>query len=386
MGGVGHGPVDRGGPVLHRWKAFIASLAPYDVHASRRVGAWILALFAATLLIGTLAVPVPTILVVSIGCLLPIVLSSGAVLLLRVRSAVGPLLLLFSLAGVGMITALNLVTHDASAGAQVALCAPVMLAGSQLRPVGALITLAAAVGAEAICVLTLEQLHSAITDLAYVSSTLITITLLLVAASRRQHRLVVRLQEQAAVDPLTGLVTRRVLDDATAVALSSASSHEGTAMLLIDVDHFKTVNDTHGHPVGDDALTHVARILRPTFARDAVISRIGGDEFAVLLAGCDLATATAQAVELTRAVRDQPLQLPTSELRLSVSVGIGFASRNGLDLRQLYAAADASLYRAKQTGRGRVGAPSSEPDPAAVPAPRLPERLGRRDVLEPPIA
>jgi len=82
------------------------------------------------------------------------------------------------------------------------------------------------------------------------------------------------LERQAAVDSLTGLVTRRVLDDALASALSASASDRGTALVLVDVDRFESINDGHGHPVGDDALVHLARVLTGTVrAGDAVVSR-----------------------------------------------------------------------------------------------------------------
>ena len=85
-----------------------------------------------------------------------------------------------------------------------------------------------------------------------------TTTALLVFAGERNDQLIALLQQQAAVDPLTGLLTRRVLDSAAAWALHGSGSQQGTALLLIDLDHFERVNDVHGHPAGDSVLSAIA--------------------------------------------------------------------------------------------------------------------------------
>lgn len=370
MGGSGQrgaesGPGARPDEVAPGW------FEPYDPHSACRVAAAIMTLFAGSLFVGTAYVPVPAVFSVSVGYTVPIVLLCCAALLLRVKALAGPLLLIVSLFGVAVILALNLLTHDASAGAQIALCAPVMFAASQLRPAGGLITLVAALVCEAVFLLLLVPANQALPDIGYVTSTLITMALLLISAGRRQNRLLTRLEQQVAVDPLTGLVTRRVLDAAATSALRDATVGAGTAMLVLDVDHFKAVNDTYGHPVGDDALIHIATVLRERIRGDAVISRLGGDELAVLLPRCDLGAGLDRARDVMRAVSGRPLPLRASELPLTVSIGVGYATGNGLELRELYAAADASLYQAKRAGRGRVGPPNLIRTPRdAVPPPR----------------
>jgi diguanylate cyclase (GGDEF)-like protein len=205
-------------------------------------------------------------------------------------------------------------------------------------------------------VLTLQPIDAALTDLVYVGCTLITLSFLVVRAVDRQDELVEQLQQQAAVDPLTGLVTRRVLDEAAEVALSAGESDDGTALLLLDIDYFKSVNDTHGHPAGDLALQHVAAVLAKNTRPDAVICRIGGDEIALLLPGCPADIAVTRAEQLRAAVGASPLALPGGAvLGLSVSLGIGFVDAGDRRLRDLYASADLSLYDAKRSGRNRVG-------------------------------
>ena len=196
----------------------------------------------------------------------------------------------------------------------------------------------------------------ALTDFVFVSTTLVMIAGLLTTAGIRQDRLVAQLQQQAAIDPLTGLVTRRVLDDALQCALTGATSTLGTALVLVDLDHFKRVNDTHGHPIGDDVLAHAATLLRERAGPDCVVGRIGGDEMAVLIPGCSPAQARRCAEDLAATVRCRPLPLPDGEqVTISASIGLAHAPQGSSSLRDLYAAADASLYAAKHAGRDRVG-------------------------------
>ena len=258
-------------------------------------------------------------------------------------------------AGIVVIAALDLVTDDPSAGGQVFFCYPVLYAASLLAARVAYACLAVSIAAEAVVTLALQPLHPALTDLGYVGATLATVTLLVVRATDRQQDLVQALQRQAAVDPLTGLVTRRVLDDAAQSALTASESLGGTALLLVDIDHFKRVNDTYGHPAGDAALQHVAQVLSRVARPDTVICRIGGDEIAGLLPGCPAQVAHGRAEQMIEAVRANPLTLPDGTLlALSVSLGVGYVE-GGLGLRELYASADHSLYGAKGAGRDRVG-------------------------------
>ena len=157
------------------------------------------------------------------------------------------------------------------------------------------------------------------------------------------------------MDALTGLVNRRAFDDALGTTLHLPDA-AGTALLLIDVDAFKTVNDQHGHPVGDALLIHLAGVLRDQIrAEDAVLSRLGGDELAVLLPDCPVDVANRRAQQLLTAVHAAPLELPDGTLlALSISVGVAHVTEATDDLEALYHAADAALYDAKRAGRGRV--------------------------------
>ena len=260
--------------------------------------------------------------------------------------------------GILLVAALDLATADASAAGQVFFCFPVLYAAAQLRPPAAYAAMALAVAADAVVAVSLLPPLAAGTDVVYVGVTLVTMTVLLVRAGQRQDRLTAELRRQAAIDPLTGLVTRRVLDDAAECALSS--SDVGTVLVLADVDHFKAINDTYGHPVGDAALVHLAEILAAHSRPQDVVSRLGGDEVALLLPGCSAWTGTVRAGRIVRAVRDTPLLTEFGTIPMSISAGVAHAPRDAGDLRSLYAAADSTLYEAKRAGRGRVGTPTAE--------------------------
>ncbi|MCO7219156.1 GGDEF domain-containing protein [Klenkia sp. PcliD-1-E] len=272
------------------------------------------------------------------------------------------LLALVPLLGAVALNVLNWITADTSAAAQVFAVLPVLWAASQLRPPAAWVVAGFSGVANAVLVLHLEPLDRAVPDAVFVAATLVLATALLVHAGNRQERLVARLREQAAVDPLTGLVTRPVLDAAVARELSGVPVR-GTAMVLVDVDRFKAVNDRYGHPVGDDTLRHLGRVLRDAVRDgDAVVGRLGGDELAVLLTGCPTEVAERRAADLVSAVRAHPLLLEDgTELPLTISVGVAQVPAHATDARALYAAADRALYVAKRRGRDQACSAGSAP-------------------------
>ncbi len=332
------------------------ALGPRHIRPARR---WAAAFTAAGALVThTFAVLAPGPLspfslegIVSMAMLL---LVAGLMLLPEPKAAA--LCVLTPLLGVFCIALLDVVTKDASAAAQIFFCLPVLFAATQLRTPGAILVTASAVAGHGVVTLSVLPFQMGLTDLVYVGTTLALTAGLLSRAGVTNDRLITRLRQQAAIDPLTGLVTRRVLDDACRAAISSAGMRSGTALILMDVDLFKSVNDTHGHPVGDDALTHIAAVLAEYSRANDVIARMGGDEIAVLLPGCTYRVAVRRAEEFVAAVRDTPLVLGSGlSLQLSVSAGVAHASDGRGEVRELYAAADAALYVAKHAGRGRVG-------------------------------
>ena len=271
------------------------------------------------------------------------------------------------LVGIVGVVVLDIETSDAGLTGQIFFSLPVLYAAVHLRVPGTILITAAAVAGEAVVVSMLLPFEEALTDLAFMGGTLILMGSVLARAMVVQDRLVEKLRLHAAIDPLTGLVTRRVLDDAVG-AISRATSQLGTALVLIDIDKFKTINDTHGHAVGDDALVHIAAALSARCGSNDVLARMGGDELAVLMPGCSHEDALGRAQDLVRTIRDKPLTLPDGrKLSLSISAGVAHAQQHTGTTRDLYVSADAALYDAKRTGRGRVGNMLT-PEPQSAPA------------------
>jgi diguanylate cyclase (GGDEF)-like protein/PAS domain S-box-containing protein len=163
-----------------------------------------------------------------------------------------------------------------------------------------------------------------------------------------------RLREQAITDSLTGLFNRRHFTDLAHKELARARRHRHpTSLLMVDIDHFKQVNDRFGHPVGDTVLRRLAELLRAVVRAEDTAARVGGEEFALLLPRTDLEAGQLLAERIRNAARDNDKLLPDGE-RLTLSLGLVVSSEGSDQLDRLYAAADAQLYRAKQAGRDRV--------------------------------
>ncbi len=162
------------------------------------------------------------------------------------------------------------------------------------------------------------------------------------------------LRHQALHDALTGLPNRALLHARVAAALGAApDAPRPLALLLLDLDHFKEVNDTFGHERGDGLLCEVADRLRHVVRAGDTVARLGGDEFVVLLPGADAAGATRVAADI-RAVLDAPLRVEGQVLRVGASVGIALGPAHGADGTTLLRRADVAMYAAKRarTGHG----------------------------------
>jgi diguanylate cyclase (GGDEF)-like protein len=164
------------------------------------------------------------------------------------------------------------------------------------------------------------------------------------------------LDRLSRVDPLTGLGNRRQFDESLHREWTRARrGGAGLALLMIDVDHFKLLNDSFGHPVGDQRLRTIADALAGCATRAAdVVARYGGEEFAAIVPGVTLAQAAMLAETMRSAIERLALPSPAPGGRVTVSIGIGHSARPGAnDPAALLAAADAALYDAKQGGRNR---------------------------------
>ena len=167
-----------------------------------------------------------------------------------------------------------------------------------------------------------------------------------------------RTREEAMLDPLTGLLNRKGFDQRLQALLSQApDSRESHCLLMLDIDHFKRVNDTHGHLMGDRVIQGLGEILRTSVTHPShAVARYGGEEFAIVLPNTSRAEAT-QIAETIRA-RTKAMKLrnrSTQEVVLTVTISSGITTlRQGDDAHSLIARADAALYASKKGGRDRV--------------------------------
>jgi two-component system, cell cycle response regulator len=164
-----------------------------------------------------------------------------------------------------------------------------------------------------------------------------------------------QLRFQAAHDLLTGTWNRGAILETLHRELERAARAESAVgILLLDVDHFKTVNDTHGHLTGDGVLREVTqRIIKAARAYDSV-GRYGGEEFLIVLPGCSRGQIQQSGERIRSAVDCGPILVNGSEVPVTVSIGAAVATRGTTSETEMLAAADAALYRAKEIGRNRT--------------------------------
>jgi diguanylate cyclase (GGDEF)-like protein len=206
------------------------------------------------------------------------------------------------------------------------------------------------------------------------------ITVASVMAARNQ--LLLGLQHMATHDPLTDLLNRRAFSDTAGKQISAAARlKQPVAFLMLDIDHFKSINDTYGHGAGDQVLSKLAGSMRSGLREDDVLGRLGGEEFAVLLAGCPPEQATVIAERVRSIFATTIVDLYDGRrVTATVSIGLAIAEAAPSSLESLMLAADNALYVAKSTGRNCVvrAAPDTAIRIAATPPCfSLPEGLER---------
>lgn len=170
---------------------------------------------------------------------------------------------------------------------------------------------------------------------------------------KRQEALV---WQQARVDALTGLPNRRALRERIdrALAQRAVRGDEELAVMFVDLDHFKEVNDSLGHDVGDALLGQVAQRLQACMPPGGVVARMGGDEFTVLLAAADAAAAAEQVGRDMLAALSATFDVGGERVYVSASIGVSLAPRDGVEIESLFKHADQALYEAKGAGRNRL--------------------------------
>lgn len=164
------------------------------------------------------------------------------------------------------------------------------------------------------------------------------------------------LAEQATTDPLTGLKNRRAFSENGAKHLALAGRHNtALSVILADIDHFKNINDTHGHDAGDEVLIAVARILDGTRRAEDTVARIGGEEFALLLPGTNRLGAAVLAESIRAAVERRKFTLSGRPAAVTISIGVASYEAEQADtIEGLLRIADQRLYLAKKNGRNRI--------------------------------
>ena len=168
------------------------------------------------------------------------------------------------------------------------------------------------------------------------------------------------LSRLAMLDPLTGVFNRRTFEErAQHVIDEAARGLHPLSLLAVDIDHFKHVNDEFGHAGGDEALRLVVALMQETLSEGQILSRIGGEEFAVLLPGADECEAAAAAERMRRHLESSAVDIDGRKLFLEISAGVATLGPDMRNLDTLLRAADRALYAAKRAGRNRVATSSA---------------------------
>ncbi|BCJ40206.1 hypothetical protein GCM10010168_30640 [Actinoplanes ianthinogenes] len=251
-----------------------------------------------------------------------------------------------------VITGLNFATKDPTTGPQLFYLWPLLYASSYLSRRVAVANVVAISAGHALVAFSFLEVTRAISDWVAMTVAMAMTAWVVISLNARNDRLRAVLQAQATSDALTGAANRRAFDESLHQAVGRAERGEGpAALVLIDVDHFKQINDTWGHAVGDRALVAVADALKAA-AEDTehLVARLGGDEFAVLLRAGP--RGASRYTERARAHLAATEGLPGGPPKLSIGIGVAPYHAGGSE--ELQRVADAALYEAKGGGRGRT--------------------------------
>jgi diguanylate cyclase (GGDEF)-like protein len=253
---------------------------------------------------------------------------------------------------IAVIGTLNYLTRDAGVSAQLFFLWPALYAATFLRHRLVVGVLLGAFATDFVLVRLIVGLTQAFRDTASLVVAVSLASIIIVLLRSRVATLLAVLEDQAQSDTLTGLANRRAFE----VGLDRAVAHaertgEPLALLTIDLDHFKRINDGHGHLVGDEALIMVAVALSDATRGADLAARLGGDEFVVLLPDCTAADAAIIAGKMQASLRTR---WPASRKPLTLSIGAAAIPDDARTAEQLLVASDAALYEAKARGRDRI--------------------------------
>ena len=191
--------------------------------------------------------------------------------------------------------------------------------------------------------------------LAFLDVIVVAICLTFAFTALVNRRLQFHLDHLASYDLLTEVFNRRAFEQAVAREIARGERHQtALSLLILDVDHFKPVNDRYGHQVGDRVLAHLARTLRRTLRVEDVLGRLGGEEFAILLPETGQSDGLEIAERLRHVVADSYLEVDGLRISVTVSIGSVTSPARGTSWNQLYRQADEALYKAKQGGRNLI--------------------------------
>lgn len=175
---------------------------------------------------------------------------------------------------------------------------------------------------------------------------------------RESNEMLEYIHYKASVDYLTGVHNRKSFDKKIRREVERAHRYDGMfAMMMVDLDHFKEINDRFGHVVGDEVLMRIGSLLKERFRKVDFIGRYGGEEFAIILPQTDLPNAERVADELLQILRDKPIPIQNGakDIKVTASIGVGFFSQHDLYTPEEFIdKCDQALYRAKNQGRDQV--------------------------------
>ncbi|HWB20335.1 MAG TPA: sensor domain-containing diguanylate cyclase [Phycisphaerales bacterium] len=175
-------------------------------------------------------------------------------------------------------------------------------------------------------------------------------------------------RRRSMIDPLTRLWNREGISETLNHALNAPIKNAGIAVAVVDIDHFKSINDTHGHPIGDEVLSHVARRMLASIRSNDAIGRFGGEEFLVVISTCpDAHAASVISENLRRCIACSTFTQDKLDITVTISVGVAFApDRTAVDAATMIRVADEALYAAKNAGRNRIHITEMSPAKSAA--------------------